>query len=153
LLLTPKPKDLAFLRADYSDHSTLERCLPSLKLIEHSAAVVIVTRISDLPVMANVVLPLCGFRRLSRVLLARRPTSPDVTDAEVIVTAKRGDMRLSPPEDGIWLDNADPITPSEIAVRLFPAASRRLHVFASGQADGWRCLVGDDSWAEEPCLR
>jgi hypothetical protein len=153
LLLTPREKDLAFLRADYADGSTLQRCLPQLKRIEHSAAAVIAARIFDLPMIVNVLLPLCGFLRLSRVLLARQPTSPDVTDADVFVTAQRGEIRFSPPEDPRWLDDADPIDSAEIAARLFPATSRRLHVFASAKADGWHCLVGDDSWAEQPSLR
>jgi hypothetical protein len=153
VLLTPGERDLARLRADYADGSTLERCLPQLKRIEHSAAVVIVARISDMPLLANVLLPLCGFPRLSRVLLARQPTSPDVTEAEIFVTAERGEIGLSAPEDARWLDDADPIDSAAIAARLFPAASRRLHVFASAQTAGWRCLVGDDSWAEEPSLR
>jgi len=151
VLLTPGERDLARLRADYADGSTLERCLPQLKRIEHSAAVVIVARISDMPLLANVLLPLCGFPRLSRVLLARQPTSPDVTEAEIFVTAGRGEIALSAPEDAKWLD--DPIDSAAIAARLFPAASRRLHVFASAQTTGWCCLVGDDSWAEEPSLR
>ena len=148
LLLTPKQKDLAFLRADYADGSTLERCLPLLRLIDHSAAVVIVTRISDLPVIANILLPICGFPRPSRVLLVRRPTSLDVTDAEVLVMAERGEMRLSPPED--WLvDGKETIDAPAIAARLYPAASRKAHVFAPAQMDGWRRL----GWVEEPSVR
>jgi hypothetical protein len=153
LLVTPGKDDLAHLRADYSDDSTLARCLPLFQLIEDSAAAIVTARTSDLPVIANVLLPLCGFRRLSRVLLTQRPTSPDVTDAEIIITAQRGDMRLRPSEDGGWLDHVGSIDPLAIAARLFPATSRRLHVFASAKADGWRCLVGDDSWAEQPSLR
>jgi len=104
------------------------------------------------PVIENKLLPLCGFRRLSRVLLAQRPTSPDITDAEIIIMAERGKMRLSPPEDGGWLDDAGPIDSLAIAARLCPDASSRLQVFAPAQADGWRCLVGDDSWAEVPSV-
>jgi hypothetical protein len=153
LLLTPGNKDLALLRADYPDGSMLERCLPLFQLIEDSAAAIIAARISDVPAIENKLLPLCGFSRLSRVLLARRPASPDITDAEVIITAQRGEMRLSAPEDDMWLDDAGPIDAVKVAVRLCPAASRRLHVFAPAQTDGWRCLVGDDSWAENPSVR
>src|SRR5262245_54951918 len=153
LLLTPREKDLAFLRADYADGSTLQRCLPQLKRIEHSAAAVIAARVFDLPMIVNILLPLCGFLRLSRVLLARQPTSPDVTDADVFVTAQRGEISFSPPEDPRWLDDADPIDSAGFAARLFSATSRRLSIFSSAKADGWHCLVGDDSWAEQPSLR
>jgi hypothetical protein len=152
LVLTPRKKDLAHLRADYSDASTLARCLPLHRLTADGAAAIIMARILDVAVIESKLLPLCGFPRLSRVLLARRPTFPDVTDAEVIITAERGEMRLNSPEDESWLDDAGPIDPLEVAARLCPAASRRLHVFAAAQAEGWSCLVGDDSWAEEPSL-
>jgi len=152
LVLTPREKDLAHLRADYSDASTLARCLPLQRLTAHGAAAIIMARMSDVPVIENKLLPLCGFRRLSRVLLAQRPTSPDITDAEIIIMAERGKMRLSPPEDGGWLDDAGPIDSLAIAARLCPDASSRLQVFAPAQADGWRCLVGDDSWAEVPSV-
>lgn len=153
LVLTPREKDLAHLRADYSDGSTLARCLPLHRLTAHDAAAIIMARMSDVPVIEDKLLPLCGFRRLSRVLLVQRPTCPDVTDAEVMITAEHGEMRLNPPEDGNWFDDAGPIDSLAIAARLFPATSRRLHVFAPAQADGWHCLVGDGSWAERPSLR
>jgi hypothetical protein len=60
LLLTPSKSDLGLLRTDYSD-GTLERCLPLYKLIRESAAAVIAAQIADLPLIGNVLLPLCGF--------------------------------------------------------------------------------------------
>jgi hypothetical protein len=150
LLLTPSKRDLRLLRADYSD-GTLERCLPLFKLIQESAAAVIAAQIADFPLVGNVILPLCGFQRPSGVLLTRRPTSPDISEAEILITAERGGMRLVPPEDGLWLDKAGPADASAIATRLCPDASRKLHVFASAQADGWFCL--SHSWAEMPSVR
>jgi len=154
LLLTPSKQDLRLLRADYTEASTLQRCLPPLsKLIDPGAAIIIAARVSDLPVIVNILLPLCGSSRPSHILLARQPASPDVTDAEVFVTTESTELGLSLPEDGGWLDHAGPIDAPAVAARLCPAASRKLHVFAAAQADGWRCLVGDDSGIEKPSIR
>jgi hypothetical protein len=150
MLLTPSKSDLRLLRADYSD-GTLERCLPLFKLIRESAGAVIATQIADLSLIENVLLPSCGFSRLSHVLLVRRPTSLDVTDAEVVITAERGEMQLSPSE--AWLNDAERIDAPTMAARLYPLTSRRLHVFAAAHTDGWHCLVGNDSWVEEPSIR
>jgi hypothetical protein len=152
LLLTPRKNDLRSLRADYGDGFTLERCLPLLNRIERSAAVVITARITDLPLIENVLLPLTGFPSLSHVLLLLRPTSPDLTQSEVLITAERGQMQLTS-EECAWSDGLGSIDASAIAARLYPDASRRLHVFAPKQVDGWHCLVGDDSWAEMPSVR
>ena len=74
-----------------------------------------------------------------------------VTDAEVLITAERGEMQLSPSE--AWLNDAERIDAPTMAARLYPLTSRRLHVFAAAHTDGWHCLVGNDSWVEEPSIR
>src|SRR5262249_16686190 len=99
-------------------------------------------------VIVNVLLPICGFPRPSRILLVRRPTSLDVTDAEVLIMAERGEMRLSPPED--WLvEGKEMIDAPALAARLHPAPSRQAQVFAPARTGGWRRL----GWVEEPSVR
>jgi hypothetical protein len=153
VLLTPSERDLKRLRADYASLDALAKCLPLREHVKESAAIVIAARISDLPVIADVLLPLAGFKRPTRVLLAQEPKSLDVTDAEVFITAERG-VEFNAPEG--WLDDAEPI---EIAEKLYRDASSMLHLFApakakEAEARESRCIiVGDDSWLELPSVR
>jgi len=126
---SPSERDLKHLRADYAGAQTLKNCLPPHAHLEGSAAIVVAAKIHDLPVIADVLLPLAGFKRPTRVLLARRPASPDVTDAEVLIAAERGDIGSSAPEG--WLDDVNPI---EIAEMLYRDASWTLHLFATAKA-------------------
>jgi hypothetical protein len=146
VLLTPSKRDLKLLLADYAEpEKTLKRCLPLDQIMEADAALIIAAKISDLPAITDV-LAIYGFKRPSRVLLARRPDGADVTDAEVFIIAERGVIDFSEPEDG-WLNDADAV---EIAEQLYPGeSSSSLLVFGSTEADGWRCR----GWAEMPSVR
>jgi hypothetical protein len=150
LLLTPDERELARLREDYGEAEALARCLPLHRVVGPDAIAVVSGWVRDLPVILDVVLPLCGFGRRPRVLLPRPPASPDVTDADVIVVAARGEARLSPVEEITWGD--DPIEPTSVAELLVPDASGQLHVFARGASDGWTTLTGDETWVERPSL-
>jgi hypothetical protein len=122
--------------------------------VEEVAAVVIATKVTDLPVVLDRLLPTCGFNRPKRILLLDRPASPDVIDAKVLVTAERGDIAFREPPK-VWFDDAaDPIA---VAERLYEASST-LHLFAvakakKAKASECRCVVvGDDSWQKWPVL-
>jgi hypothetical protein len=145
VLLTPGEGDLKHLRADYADPETLRRCLPLHRVIEDDVAVVVDTRIGDLPVITDNLLPLLGFTpgKRFRVLMVGRPQTPDITDARVLVAIERG-VEFSAPEG--WLDDHDPV---ELAQRLYRESSRSLRVFGSTEADGWHCR----GWAELPSVR
>jgi hypothetical protein len=143
VLLTPIDRDLAHLRADYADVDALRRCLPLHRAMEEDVAVVIAAGISDLPAITNF-MAIYGFKRPSRVLLARRPDGADVTNAKVFIIAERGVIEFSEPESG-WPYGDDPV---EVAARLYPNVSRRLLIFGS-KADGWQSF----GWAEEPSVR
>jgi hypothetical protein len=106
-------------------------------------AVIITAKLSDLAAVTDV-LAIYGFKRPSRVLLARRPDGADVTDAEAFIIAERG-IEFSEPECG-WLSSDDAV---EVAQQLYPDVSSSLLVFGSTEADGWRCR----SWAEMPSVR
>jgi hypothetical protein len=147
VLLTPGKRDLKHLRADYAASlQWLRECLPLDRIIKDDVAVVIDTTVSDLPVIDKALLPLFGFTpgKRPRVLLAQEPKSPDVTNARVLVTIERG-VEFSAPEDGSWLDDADPV---EIAEQLYGDASRSLLVFGSTKASGWHCRT----WLKSPSI-
>jgi hypothetical protein len=122
--------------------------------VDEGAVVVIVAREADRPVIADRLLPLCGPRvsGVSRVLLVRRPASPDITDAEVIIIAHRRDVQPCMPENGVWFDDAGPFDPLAVAEGFCPGAARKAHVFAPARTEGWACLVGDDSWFAMPSI-
>jgi hypothetical protein len=150
MLLTPSKYDLQRLADDYADPDALRKCLPLAEHVEESATIIVAAHVRDLPVIANVLLPLAGLKGPARVLLVGEPKSPDITDARIVITAKRGDIELTVPDK---LDEADVI---EIAERLCPDASRTLHLFAAtaAKASESRCVViGDDSWKQEPSVR
>ena len=151
MVLTPTPNDLRLLGADYPDLETLERDLPIFKLVDEGAVVVIVARETDRTVIENKLLPLCGPRvsGVLRVLLVRRPASPDITDAEVIIIAHRRDVQPCMPENA-WFDDAGPFDPLAVAEALCPGAARKGHVFARAPTEGWRCLIGEKSLFEMP---
>jgi hypothetical protein len=139
---SPSERDLKHLRADYAGAQTLKNCLPPHAHLEGSAAIVVAAKIHDLPVIADV-LAIYGFKRPSRVLLARRPEGADVTDAEAFIIAERG-VKSREPEGG-WLAGADPV---EVVQQLYPGM-RSLLVFGSTKANDWRCR----GWAEMPSVR
>lgn len=120
--------------------------------MEESAAIVIATQMRDLPVMARL-LPLWGFNG-TRILLRQGPKSPDITDADVLIAAQRGDIKYRALAD--WPDDVAPI---DVAEKLYPDASKTLHLFATKEEkgaetkDGRRIIVGDASWFELPSVR
>ncbi len=157
IVVTPEPAEFRLLGEDYHDEvgaeeSTLARLLPIRRVVDGDAAIIVAAPHRDFPVVANKLLDLCGFSRPSRVLLTRPTTSRDITDAEVIVIAKRGDARLNLPEDGSG-DEEGALEPLEAAARLCPDAAHRLHLFASAQTQGWCCVPVDGSWLERPSVR
>lgn len=151
VLFTPSDRDLTALATPYARGDELERRLPALQKLRErdSIGLVVVARVSALPVIAEKLLPLCGFDfRQARTFLARRPESPEVTDADVIVVLQRGEVFLRPPNDPRWFDH-DVLDPVVVASRLFPDAAKRLHMFARSQAPGWKSVIGAENWSEE----
>jgi hypothetical protein len=149
VVLTPGKDDLARLRDASLDK--LGECLPVRKHIEEVAAIVIAAKFTDLPVVIDRLLPLCGFNRPKRSLLLGQPACPDVIDAKFLVIAERGDIAFREPPE-VWLDEAaDPIGVAE----GFYEASRTLHLFATAKAKKaeWRCVIaGDNSWQKLPVV-
>ena len=134
--LRPAADDFRLLAEDYPGADALERCLPLHELVAEKAAVIVFGQLHHLATIQNVLLPLAGFNGRVRVLLARRPAGPDVTEADIIVLAERGGMRLAAIED-LWDGPIDPwrsrpgsrrrpssgSTPSRLPRRLAGAAS------------------------------
>jgi hypothetical protein len=153
LYLNPR-RQLAMLDEFYVDGpSTLDRCLPIHLVMAPTSAVVILTRIRDLGVVATELLPRCGFARPSRILPLRESRDGDLAAVEVLVTAHRGGAELSLPEDGAWHFPPPRTAPISIAEALYPGLARRLHAFADSYRPGWTSLLGDSTWTEVPTFR
>jgi hypothetical protein len=156
VVLTPG-KELSLLGEDYPDdpmqeESTLECSLPIHRIVNDDAALVVAARECELPVVVNKLLDLCGFDRPCDILLVQPVTSRKITEAEILVIAKRGRARVDLPE-GAWLGDKHALQPLEVAGQLCPDANRRLHLFASAQSQGWCCVPSDDAWLERPSVR
>jgi hypothetical protein len=152
LMLTPRDEDWRWLRQDYPDDAplaTLARTLPLHENVGPDAALVVFAELRQLFTVERVLLALCGFDKVFQVHLLRRPDSPDVTRAQVIVVAKRGRMTLRSLDE---FQDDGPLDTPAIAARLVPDAIRRCHAFASKATSGWHSIIGDDTWAEKPSL-
>jgi hypothetical protein len=143
VLVSPSADDVRHLRTAQPDW--LKHCLPLQRVIDKDVAVVVDTTIRDLPVIADVLLPLFGFTpgNRPRVLMVRPPESPDVTDTRILVAIESG-VDFTGLEG--WPDDAELV---DLAARLYPDVSRTLLVFGSTERDGWQCRT----WAEPPSVR
>jgi hypothetical protein len=148
LLVTPSAATWRLLSESYPDPRALERALPLHEAVAPKAAVVILAQVHNLAVAQNVLMSLCGFSGQARVLMLRRPGSPDVTQALIMVAAARDGMTLAPIVN--WLE--EPFDLPTIARTLVPEATNKLHAFAPAIIPDWCCLVDDATWAERPSL-
>jgi hypothetical protein len=152
VLITPDLADERAVATAYATSDGLEQRLPITNQLRESdeLAVVLVTRVSALPLIAEKLLNLCGFDcHHARFFLPQPPNAAEVGDEVVAVTADRGDVHIMAPPAGAWLDPADAADPRAIAARLYPEVATRLHVFAKSRAKGWQALVGAENWAGE----
>lgn len=156
IVLTPGD-DLRLLGDDYpeevgQEESTLASLLPIHRVAAGDAVAIVAAPHRDFPIVTTRLLELCGFSRPSRVLLTRQNASRDITDADILVVAKRGAARLDLPGNS-WGGEGGVLEPLDVAARLCPDAARRLHLFASAQAQGWCCVRPEESWLERPSVR
>ena len=140
IVLTPSKKDLHLLDEDYSEKDALARCLRVHELVADNAVAIVAVPIRALPVIANKLLPLCGFDRISHVLLAKAPAEADVIANDAIIVAERGGEKLvSVPKD-FW-PSGDGRDVLSIATEMVPKSENRLHVFAKSSREGWESIT------------
>jgi hypothetical protein len=150
-LFTPSDRDLTALATPYAAADELEHRMSALAAVRErdNIGIIAVVPLSALPVIADKLLPLCGFDfGNSRIFLAHQPDSPEVTRADAIIVARRGEIDFDQLESRRWL-NSDTFEPADFAARLFPDAKERLHVFARTLTPGWKSVVGSDNWLED----
>jgi hypothetical protein len=146
ILLTPSHRDIRKLRDDYFEEGDHPRCLRVHEQANGDAVAIVIARIVDFPIIATRLLPFCGFDGPMKVICLREDVNRDITDAEVLIIAERGRMRLEMPANFAWPTEGEPIDAASIAARLFPDAASRLHVFAPRETEGWTSVSETASW-------
>ena len=145
VLLTPDHRrDLRKLNEEYVDRPRY--CQLVHDLVAEDATAVVVTRLADLPIIENKLLPLIGFLGPFRVFLVREPVGPNVTDAEILIVAHRGSVASVP--DFMWRSAVESFDVAAAVELLVPDATKRLHLFAAAPSDGWRSIVGEANWSQ-----
>jgi hypothetical protein len=111
------------------------------------AVCLVFAKARDLPLIGHRLLPGCGFGAISQILLPHRPNSPNVTDANVIAIARRGQGTATCDADFHWISEAA-LDVEILAERLAPESKQKLHLFAASESEGWRCVVGEANWSD-----
>ncbi|MCS3687485.1 hypothetical protein ABIF07_005488 [Bradyrhizobium elkanii] len=145
ILGTVGPREARRLSEDPADR--LPRCQRVHEHISEDSVFVGIARLADLMAVESKLLPGCGFGAISRVFLLREPVEPNVTDAQVIVVAMRGNSDRVRLNDCEWLPPDARLDPVALALRLFPDAKNKLHLFAHADTAGWCSIVGEANWS------
>lgn len=146
VVAAPSQFDLRKLDEWYANDDHLPRCLKIGALISEDAILIAVVPLRFLPVIVDKLLPGCGFDGISpRVLLANRPSGPDVTNAFALVIAQRAKDRVRA-ADFKWLTENDLIDGFAIAQQLTPDAKNKLCLFASADREACVSIIGDANW-------
>ena len=131
-------KDARVLRRDMADVAELDRLLPRPDLSQ-SAALVVLTKLSELSVVETRLAPHFGFSRISHIFLVGNAGAIDLIDQQVLVVTTRGKVSCVVPETVISIsDNV-----ADIATVLFGDAERKFHLFDDSKG-GWQALEWND---------
>jgi hypothetical protein len=154
LLYVDPRQQLGVLDEFYPDGAaTLDRCLPVHEAMAPNAVGLFHVRLRDLAVVQGELLPRCGFGLWRRMLpLEHRPPA-QLPRTRVLLVAVRGQPDLALPPIGDWTFPPPGTDPMAIAERLFPAANRRLQIFADANRPGWISLSPAETWIDPPTLR
>lgn len=133
------------LREDW--YEPLPLCLRVGDDVADDAVFIAVSKLSDLPIIENCLLPGCGFGgSVSRTFLVHAPNGPEVTDATLVVVAQRDSQERAHIAEIGWLPPSEVIDPFTLACLLVPDARSKLNLFASKKTDGWRSVIGEENW-------
>jgi hypothetical protein len=148
--LRPSARDWRFFANDYVHPNTLDHCLNRPQTADNAGLVAIVP-ILMLGTFERALMPLLGFGALDKLFLQSRVESPEITDRDVIVVARRGNFRPQPLTDfPAEVGHRDVLTLADL---FFPNTTVKSQLFAQQRADGWTTLIGDENWNERPSVR
>jgi hypothetical protein len=123
------------------------KCLGTRMIVADNATLVIIASLSDFPIIAERLIPICGFEK-PRIFLSHAPAAPEITGEQVIIVAGRESTGRARFSEIDWLPQDGAIDPLAVAMRLVPDAKNKLCLFASAEADGWRSVMGDSNWSQ-----
>jgi hypothetical protein len=149
VLLTPDSRHVRRAEENY-DSNLSPRCMCMDEHVSKDAVAIVLARMSDLPVIKDKLLAGCGFDAPWRVFLLRSPLNPDITDEEIVVLAERSSQDRLRCSELSWLADDAAVDANSLADRLVPAATNKIHVFASVRREGWDSLIGDANWDQTP---
>ncbi|MBE0705021.1 MAG: hypothetical protein IH582_17975 [Afipia sp.] len=133
---TVTANDARILRRDPVDPAEWDRLLPRPNLSE-SAALVVLTKLSELSVVETRLAPHLGFSRTIHVFAVGDTNAIDLIDQQVMVVATRGKTDCAVPEAPIPTSDS----PGDSAVALFGNAERKFQLFSDCDAgSGWKAL-------------
>jgi hypothetical protein len=140
------PRDVRRLTDEYADRPPL--CICVHERVAKVAVGIFICRLIDLPIVANKLLPGCGFATISRIILPTSPDDSNVTNAQAVVIASRGRRDIEGITELPWLGPDESLEPVSLASRLVPNAKNKLQLFATMQTDGWSSITGDANWGQ-----
>jgi hypothetical protein len=133
--------------ADYYE-GPRPRCLRTGQIVADKATLIVISALADFPVIANKLIPFCGFEGVAPRVFLRRPlSSSEITGEQVIIVAERGFSEQDRLNDIPWTWSAGLANLSSLATELVSDATNKLRLFASEETEGWQCVIGDNNWS------
>jgi hypothetical protein len=146
VLMTPSNGHMRRLREDYVGRLPLWGRI--YDRVSTDAIGVVVARVSDLPIIERKLLPGCGFAGIAQVFLLHEPLSSDVTQAEVVVLARRQPSTQDESPQLQWMPKGQAVDLTALSTVFAPGAQQKLHLFATSASDGWQSIVGEANWSD-----
>lgn len=146
VLATPSKSDIRLLARDLVDSAvSTPRCLRTHERTAQTAVLLVASRVIDLPVVVQRLLPYCGFSSASHVFLMEDAEGHDITECCALTVSIRGYYPIA--VSRLSEDIARRLSPVAIAADLATEDDGRLHLFAAERSDGWTSVVGADNWS------
>lgn len=142
---TPSKSDIRLLARDLVDSAvSTPRCLKVHERTAQTAVLLAASRVIDLPIVVQRLLPYCGFSDASHVFLMEDAQGHDITECRALTVSTRGDYPIAASK--LSEDIAKGLSPFALAADLATEDDGRLHLFADEASLGWTSIVGADNW-------
>lgn len=145
VLITPGDQRARFV-AHFSED--IPKAGVNLGPLSDLAIVVLVTSLHDFANYWTRLFRGWGLNELEPVMMTKMPANPNITREEIVVFATKSvfaRVRIKIDPD-TWLEEVAGNDWRTVVGRLIPDAGRKRHLFALDDADGWDCVIGEESW-------
>jgi hypothetical protein len=149
VLITPRSADMRLIAKKLAHPDQIAKQLPLGSVLARDAVVIIPIKAAELSLVCEIAREQ-GLTRPAAVLLARKPSGPDIAREQVFAVFHRGrKTEIESNGEVVWSEDIDDLNPVQLAKRIIPGG-KWLHVFADAPAEGQTTLVGDDGWLDAP---